>query len=381
MSRAARPRRATVVAAAAALTAQVALGWFALQGEYFQLTRPPVPAFVVDLVAGVLALGLLALAPRFPVRVGFATAALLTVSAATTPIAGTAALWVAQRRRLPVAIAVAVTGVLAHLVRGFWRPVQDRPLGLWMIFIVAAYAAIVGWGAMRQARTALICSLEERAARAESEQAARLAEARLAERNRIAREMHDVLAHRLSLLAAYAGAVEFRPDAPREDLARAASVVRSGAHQALEELRGVIGVLRGSDPDDPDRPQPTLADVRRLLDETRDAGTAVTLDDRIAAPEEVPDALGRTVYRIVQEALTNARKHAAGQPVSVILAGRPGRRLAVLVENPLGPGSGTPGGGTGLVGVRERVELAGGRLGTADARGRFRVWASLPWPA
>ena len=213
---------------------------------------------------------------------------------------------------------------------------------LWLVVIAASYAALVGWGAQNQARRALVQSLEDRARRAEEEQAHRLAEARRAERTKIAREMHDVLAHRLSLLAAYAGALEFRPDAPPEELARAAGVIRDGAHQALEELREVIGVLRDDPADEePDRPQPTLADLPRLLAESRAAGTPVRLDDRLADAGTVPDVLGRTVYRVVQEALTNARKHAPGREVTVLLAGQPGRRLLVVVTNPTARSSAT----------------------------------------
>src|SRR5262249_11550345 len=143
-----------------------------------------------------------------PVRIALVLSALLTVSAAATPAAATATLWVAQRRRLPVAIGVALAGVAGHLVPAFWRPPPDRSIVLWTLVIAASYAALVGWGAQNQARRALVASLEDRAQRAEEEQAHRIAEARRAERTKIAREMHDVLAHRLSLLAAYAGALE-----------------------------------------------------------------------------------------------------------------------------------------------------------------------------
>jgi signal transduction histidine kinase len=131
--------------------------------------------------------------------------------------------------------------------------------------------------------------------------------------------MHDVLAHRLSRLATYAGAIEYRPDAPPEQVARAAGVVRAGAHQALDELREVITMLREDDGSGDgsagdggagQRPQPGLADLPRLVEESRDAGARVQLDDRVADPGAVPEAAGRTAYRVVQEGLTNARKHA-----------------------------------------------------------------------
>jgi signal transduction histidine kinase len=121
--------------------------------------------------------------------------------------------------------------------------------------------------------------VQERAQRAEADQARRAADARRAERARIAREMHDVLAHRLSLLATFAGALEY-PDAPPEQLARAATEIRTGAHQALDELREVIGVLRddaasGAVTQRTERPQPTFADASHLIQESRDAGMSV----------------------------------------------------------------------------------------------------------
>jgi len=376
------------VIAAVSGSALVALGVLSVQGEWASFGRPPNAAVVVDIVGGVLSIVLLFAVRHSPVRVALVLSALLTVSAAATPAAATATLWVAQRRRLPVAIGVALAGVAGHLVRAFWRPTPDRSMVLWMVVIAASYAALVGWGAQNQARHALVDSLEDRARQAEEDQAHRVAEARRAERTKIAREMHDVLAHRLSLLAAYAGALEFRPDAPPEELARAAGVIRDGAHQALEELREVIGVLR-DDPDEkePDRPQPTLSDLSLLLDEARAAGTPVRLDDRLADAATVPDVLGRTVYRVVQEGLTNVRKHAPGQEATVLLAGRRGRNLLVVVINRIGPSAADgdagriPGSGSGLVGLRERVQLAGGRLETRSGHGRFRLWAVLPWPA
>jgi signal transduction histidine kinase len=205
-------------------------------------------------------------------------------------------------------------------------------------------------------------------------------EARHTERERIAREMHDVLAHRISLLAVHAGALEVRPTAS-DDERQAAGVIRQCAYEALEDLRAVLGALRadGSTVDD-DRPQPTLADLPALVAESRRAGAQVTLD---GTPPPVPDGLGRHVYRIVQEALTNARKHAPGAPVRVRLGAPPGG-LEVEVTNPVTArpvATRVPGAGTGLVGLRERTDLVGGRLAhghTPD--GEFRLHAWLPWP-
>jgi signal transduction histidine kinase len=196
--------------------------------------------------------------------------------------------------------------------------------------------------------------------------------------------MHDVLAHRLSLLSVHAGALEFHPDAPAAEVQRAAAVIRDSAHQALQDLRTVIGVLRaptaeqiGAEP-----PQPTLADLDRLVAESRAAGAQVEVQQRITDPGTVPADTGRTVYRIVQEGLTNARKHAPGAPVRVDVRRGPGADLTVEVRNPLPTAAlrlPIPGAGQGLSGLVERVTLAGGGLEHGTDGQDFVLRARLPW--
>ncbi len=370
---------AWVTAAIGALTAATIWGEFA--------SHTAASLLVLDVAVGVAACALLPVLLRWPVPGALALAVLAAVSPAATPAATFGTLYVAQRRRFAVAAAVGAAGVVAGAVQGLLRPFGGLPYIWWLVLVIAAEAALVAWGQLTQARHALIASLQERARRAEAEQGRRVAEARAAERTRIAREMHDVLAHRLSLLATYAGAIEYRPDAPPEQMARAAGVVRAGAHQALDELREVITVLRedDGDGDGAQRPQPGLADLPRLVEESRDAGARVQLDNRVADPGALPGAAGRTAYRVVQEGLTNARKHAPGEQVQVIIDGRPGGRLLIDIRNPLvnghaaGPVIG--GSGTGLIGLTERVRLAGGELDHQAADGEFRLSARLPWPA
>jgi signal transduction histidine kinase len=370
-----------------------------------EVTSRPVPGpalFWLDVAIAVVSCALLpALFTRWPVAAALALAALAAVSPAATPAATVGTLQVAVRRPVKVAAWVAAAGAAAHALRGLWRPLSGLSYGWWLLLVVAAHAALLGWGAMVRANSLLIASLRERASRAEEEQARRVAEARLVERTRIAREMHDVLAHRLSLLATYAGALQYRPDAPPEQLSRAADVVRAGAHQALEELREVIGVLRddpgaggqaGSDQpgpepifaDEAERPQPTLEDLPRLADESRVSGTPVLIETLLPASPPVPNGTGRTAYRIAQEGLTNARKHAAGRLVRLTVSGTPGRRLVIDIRNPL-PASASrpepmPGSGTGLIGLGERARLAGGRVEYGPTgTGEFRLRAWLPW--
>jgi signal transduction histidine kinase len=347
----------------------------------------------LDIAVGAVSVALVPLLRRWPVPVGLALSVLAAVSPAATPSATVAVLIIAESEPLPLTLWVAGTGIAAHLIRGAWRPVAGLPYGWWATLVVVAYAAIAGWGMLMRAHRALISSLRERAERAEADQTRRVTEARTAERARIAREMHDVLAHRLSLLATYAGALAYRPDAPPEQLSRAAEVIRSGVHQSLEELREVIGVLR--DDSLPDlaagrSPLPGIADLPGLVEESRAAGTRVAVSGpawpalpRNPAAADVPDAAGRTVYRVVQEGLTNARKHAPGEPVTVTLSGGPGTGLEVSVANALSPvpaPAPVPGSGMGLVGLTERLELAGGRLEFGASRGEFLLRAWLPWP-
>jgi signal transduction histidine kinase len=341
----------------------------------------------LDIAVGVVSLALVPLLARWPVPAALVLSVLAAVSPAATPPATLAVLLVACWRRSAVAVAVAGTGIAAHLIRGAWEPISGLPYGWYAVLVCVAYAALVGWGTLIRSHHALIFSLRDRAERAEADQARRVAEARAAERARIAREMHDVLAHRLSLLATYAGALAYRPDAPPEQLSSAAEVVRSSVHQALDELREVIGVLRDDSLPDlaADRsPLPGIADLPELIGESRAAGMRVEAGGQAWSATEVPDAAGRTVYRVVQEGLTNARKHAPGQPVSVTLAGGPGAGLNVSVANPAGTAAAglalVPGTGTGLIGLTERLELAGGRLEWRNTGGEFQLRAWLPWP-
>jgi signal transduction histidine kinase len=316
------------------------------------------------------------------------TALVLVLLAGTaptgTPPMSIGLVHVARRRPLSVAVGVATAGVAAHLLRWLWLPMPGLSFFWWAVLVVVVHGALIGWGALAQARSQLITSLRERADRAEAEQGRRVAEAKAAERAKIAREMHDVLAHRLSLLATYAGALEYRPDAPPERLSQAAGVIRTSAHQALEELRDVIAVLRDDTDEDPERPVPALADLPELVEESRAVGTPVELRHELADAGALPGTIGRTAYRVLQEALTNARKHAPGQPVSIALDGTPGARLMIDVRNPLARDaalSTIPGAAAGLVGLTERVRLAGGQLDHQATAGEFRLHAWLPWPS
>ncbi|GAA2415414.1 hypothetical protein GCM10010191_27040 [Actinomadura vinacea] len=231
------------------------------------------------------------------------------------------------------------------------------------------------------ARRHVVRGLTERAERAERERHLLAEQARADERARLAAEMHDVVAHRVTLMVLQAGALRVR--APDEAVRRAAEELRGTGCQALEELRDVIGLLRRtSEGDDDAPPSEPLPDLSALISESVSVGVPVELDEAGDPPLASP-VVGRTAYRIVQEALTNVRKHAPGARVRVEVRYRSdGVRLAVRNSAPSGEadaelaGSGS---GAGLSGLRERVELIGGTFGSGPSPGGgFRVEASLP---
>ncbi|MEU0575901.1 histidine kinase [Streptomyces griseoincarnatus] len=264
----------------------------------------------------------------------------------------------------------------------WWRPDPDLPYVAVVVLLLVLTVATVGWGMFVRSKRQLMLSLRDRARRAETEARLRAEQAQRLAREAIAREMHDVLAHRLTLLSVHAGALEFRPDAPRDEIARAAGVIRESAHEALQDLREIIGVLRAGDSEDAGRPQPTLAALDTLVAESRQAGMKVTLDQRVTRTASVPASVGRTAYRIAQEGLTNARKHAPGTEVTVSVTGGPGEDLTVRVHNPPPEGDvpPVPGAGQGLIGLTERATLAGGSLEHGrTSEGGFEVRARLPW--
>lgn len=341
-------------------------------------------AVSVDLGAGALACLSLWWRRRFPVTVAVACMVLGMVSSSATPAGLLALSSLAVHRSARPAVLVTVLWVPSVLVYAAYSPTTG-PVSVVALVMPLALAA-TGWGMFIRARRQLLLSLRERALRAEADQELRQEQARVAERTRIAREMHDVLAHRISLLALHAGGLEVRPDLPAKQVQETAALLRATARQALEELRGVIGLLRenGGPEPEPLAPQPVLADIERLVQERRDAGAHIDVHMDVQAAGDLPPAVARDAYRIVQEALTNAAKHAHGAFIRVdVTATAPGR-LKVSVRNgrpvPASPGMSLPGAGVGLLGLQERVALAGGTLLVGpDSSGDFVVEAELTW--
>jgi signal transduction histidine kinase len=392
-------RRASLMQAArdvAVLAFAVAIGAVGFEGS--MESQPELSSLQAarDLVIGFVACTVLLLfRRRWPVRVSVALTvmAMFSGSAWGTPAMGAFTVAVHRSWRATAAVSALNAAFLTFaftLIEGMSR--RERVESL-VVFLLG-YAILVVTGQLIRSRRQLIESLRDRARQAEEGQRLRVEEARHLERERIAREMHDVLAHRISLLAVHAGALEFHPDAPA-DQRDAAGIIRQSAYEAMEDLREVIGMLRDVPPESgvledapvAERPQPTLTDLPALIEESLRAGARVTLDDRVPDPHAVPARIGRHAYRIVQEGLTNARKHAPGARVRVTVAVTEEGGLAIEIANPLpvGPsatsanGAALPGAGAGLVGLRERVTMLGGELEhgrTPD--GRFRLHATLP---
>ena len=226
-------------------------------------------------------------------------------------------------------------------------------------------------------RRQLMASLRERATQAEAQRDMLAAKAVTDERARIARELHDVVAHRVSLLTVQAGAVSLSPN---QELAAFAEGVRQHGAAAMEELREMLSVLRREDGDTaPKHPQPTLAAACALIGEAVSAGQHVQAELPAELPE-VPGSTARAVYWLLHESLANAGKHAPGADVSVSLRDHDGR-LDVRVANTAGRPLAIPAprSGFGLIGMRERVVLSGGTLAVGPRLdGGFEVAATFP---
>ncbi|MFE0515147.1 histidine kinase [Streptomyces sp. NPDC058964] len=357
-----------------------------LAGAQALADRPdlPHPLAVLDQSLGVLACAAVWFRRRWPVGLAVATVPVGFLSDTSGGAIMVVLFTLAVHR--PFRYVAWIGGADLALVPLFYRlrPDPELPYLANVVITVLFTVSLIGWGMFVRSKRQLMLSLRDRARRAETEARLRAERAQRLAREAIAREMHDVLAHRLTLLSVHAGALEFRPDAPQEEIARAAGVIRESAHEALQDLREIIGVLRAGEPDDTGRPQPTLAALDSLVAESREAGMKVTLDNRVTDPATVPASVGRTAYRIAQEALTNARKHAPGTEVTLTVTGAPGHGLAVSVHNsaPESEPTPVPGSGQGLIGLTERATLAGGRLEhgpTGD--GGFEVRGRLPWGA
>ena len=285
------------------------------------------------------------------------------------------AAWDQQRRR-----SLAVLGGFLLLAIGVVS-ITDRNYVDDAASIALVLAVCWLLGETMQYRRRFRDSLIDRAERAEALRDSMAQQAVVEERTRIARELHDVVAHSMSLMVVQAGAA--RRIAPT-DPDRTVELIESVEHvgrSSLDEMRRLLGVLRGEADDDPEvAPQPDLSGLEDLTAEFARAGVAVTINERGTA-SELPASLGLTAYRIVQESLTNTLKHANARTARVLLDWRP-NELDIVIEDDgtVNAARDESGAGKGLIGMRERVAAFGGDF-SADPRlgGGWRVRARLPF--
>ncbi|POM24895.1 Sensor histidine kinase DesK [Actinomadura rubteroloni] len=278
-------------------------------------------------------------------------------------------------RKAGVVAAAAVSAVLAGTSAVFGNPWWLGP-EIVALLAQSALAAALG-DAVRHGR-AYVAAIKERARRAEETREQEARRRVIDERLRIARELHDVLAHHVSLINVQAGVaahvLENDPAQARESLAH----IRRAARASLDEVRATIGLLRQPDaeaPDAPEEPSPGLARLPDLVASFTAAGMVV--DQSVTGvPADLPSAVDLSAFRIVQEALTNVGKHAA-RPYADLRLDYRTDELRVTVTSPSSPGE--PGeAGHGMVGMRERAHALGGTFTAGRADGRFRVAATLP---
>ncbi|MFH8490383.1 sensor histidine kinase [Streptomyces longisporoflavus] len=367
--------------------AQAALLWAALSLPALTADRiglnEPRPAW--QQAAGIAALGLAAATWRRHPPAAFAAAAAPGLATAPSlftlsygPALATFALLMGRKatRVRPALLAFGATALLGTakiLVRGV------DPVVEWLVLMgTLLFGAVFPWLAGRYLRQGKELSAAgwSRAAQLEREQRIVADRARLRERARIAQDMHDSLGHELSLIAVRAGALQVAPDLPERHRSAAADL-RAAASDATDRLHEIIGLLR-EEGDEAAPLAPAGESVRALVVRAADSGLPVKYAESgegdHAEPAAVTEERGRVVYRVVQEALTNAAKHAPGAPVTVEL-----RPAAVVVTNGAATGMGSgPGAGSGLVGLRARIEDLGGTLDAGPHGDGFRVVARLP---
>ena len=343
--------------------------------------RPMPPLLVAQLVgAGALAIFALRWRASNPWGVTVAMVALWTVAPTVIGAALVAQENLARRHRsrsvaVVLGVLLGAAKVLESVRAGF-----DPARSAFQVELILAGAGIVIAtlvGLLRRSRAESAENARQaEQARAHAE-ASRISEARASERERIAREMHDVVAHRISLVAMHAGGLAYRSNLTVDEARDAARLIQTNARASLDELRAMLATLRDADTP-PEPPQPTLAELDVLVADATDAGQRITLTTR-GVLADVPARLSRHAFRVAQECLTNARKHSPGSPVTLTLDVTPAA-VTLRASNPLADlaAPDRSGAGLGLVGVDERVALVGGTVRHGVHGGEFVVEATFP---
>ena len=328
------------------------------------LGRRPAPATTLA-VSGALTLVLLHLEPD------------AGVSAVIAPAVALYSLGLRRGTRVRViAAAAAVTAIVLVDVFHHGGPTLLQILG--HALLVAIPLLVADLHRARHANVALLKERLELAERTREQEAERRAEQ---ERLRIARDLHDVVAHTLTTINVQASTAAELLDRNPQHVRSALETIEDASRDAIDELRAILGVLRGGDERDaPLRPAPGIEDVPELIRRTQDEGVEVRIEVHGDRPERIPEPVSLAAYRIIQESLTNARRHAAGAAVNVTLSFQ-AQRLAVAVESATGEpqqGNGRAP-GVGILGMSERAAAVGGTVTARPVPDGFRVDADLPY--
>ena len=345
---------------------------------------------------------LLSMAP-LPALVFYATGSLLLFWRSSHPLSVLAGMWVLAvictlfgYETGPVAMVVALysagryaeddrknyIGVLAVMLRdGFEAVYVEGIAGLELNILAMEFLLIaIIWYAGRRVRSRGVYMqlLHERARQLEREQDQEARRAVEAERASIARELHDVVAHQVSMMTVQAGAAKTVAQSDPQAAQRAMAAVENAGRQALNELRHLMGVLRPETEQPGLTPQPALAELPELVDHVRQAGLAVTLDMEVDL-QDLLARVGLSAYRIVQEALTNVLKHAGPEAETSVRLTADGEVIVITVTDNGQGATILPSSGHGLHGMRERAQQLGGTLNAGpQPGGGFRVEARLP---
>jgi signal transduction histidine kinase len=327
--------------------------------------RYPVEAFAAAVAAGAVQV----VTYTRPIATDLAIPVLLYTLAAYRP----------RRLSLP-GLAVCLVGAVVAVAAWVSNPLGTvQKIGL--ALVIFSSTALLAWvlGDSMAYRRAYLTSLEDRAARLERERDAQARVAAAAERARIARELHDVIAHNVSVMVVQADGASYALRSEPERAAAALAAISRTGRQALAEMRRLLGVLRSGDEEVGLAPVPGLDQLRELLGQARDAGMSVSLTVD-GTPRSLPEGAELAAYRVVQESLTNTRKHGGpAAAAAVTLRFQPDGLLLRVTDDGLGAAAAADGTGHGLTGMRERVEMYGGKVDAGPLPGGgYQVTARLP---
>jgi signal transduction histidine kinase len=336
--------------------------------------RAPVAAFVIAVMAG--AWQVLGLSVH---TAGTARAGPLPSDLALLVLLYTVAAYRPRRYSIPALLTCFGGSLIAVLV---WSPLPQADVGqrLFVAGFLFGGISLACWilGDSMRYRRGYYAALEERAARLEAERHAEAKVAAAAERARIARELHDVVAHHVSVMVVQADGAGYVLRSDPDRAATALAAVSATGRHALTELRRLLGVLRSDGEQASLAPVPGLGELRELLDQSRAAGLEVSYT-LTGLPRELPEGAELAAYRVVQESLTNTRKHAGlAATAAVTLQYEPDGLIVAVTDDGMAPPTDEPG-GHGLAGMRERVAMYGGTVTAGPLPGGgFAVRAWLP---